>query len=103
MKYKVPRPLVSESVVKLFTLLISFFTKIVMGNSRKNPNRGSRIYFSEPPPPTSPHPPLEFLDLPLYPKKFRRKQVFTLGNSAKLCDTPWKFQSQKPRPHGNST
>ena len=45
-----------------------------MGYTRKNPNRGAgggglRLYFSDPP-----------------------------WNSAKLCDTPWKFQSQKPRP-----
>ena len=26
------------------------------------------------------------------------KQAFTLWNSTKLCDTPWKFQDQKPRP-----
>ena len=32
--------------------------------------------------------PLEFLDLSLYPYKFRRKEAFTPGNSAKLCDTP---------------
>ena len=25
-------------------------------------------------------------------------QAFTPGNSAKLCDTLWKFQFQKPRP-----
>ena len=40
---------------------------------------------------------LEFLDLSLYIEKFRRKQVFTPGNSAKLCGTTWKFQDQKPR------
>ena len=42
--------------------------------------------------------PLEFLDLSLNPQKFRRKQAFTSENSAKLWHTPWKFQSQKPRP-----
>ena len=29
--------------------------------------------------------------------KFRRKNAFTPWNSANLCDTPWKFQSHKPR------
>ena len=32
------------------------------------------------------------------------KKPFTPGNSAKLCDTPWKVQGQKPKlmgiPHG---
>ena len=42
-------------------------------------------------------PPTKFLDLSLYPMKFQRKQASTPGNSAKFCDTPWKFQSQKPR------
>ena len=41
--------------------------------------------------------PLECLDLSFYPKKFQRKQAFTPGNSAKLYDTPWKCQGQKPR------
>ena len=41
---------------------------------------------------------MEFLNLSLYHKKFQRKQAFIPGNSAKLCDTPWKFQGQKPRP-----
>ena len=40
-------------------------------------------------------PSLEFLELSLYPKKFQRKQAFTPGNSAKLYDTPCKFQGQK--------
>ena len=36
----------------------------------------------------------------LSPKKFQRK--LTPGNSANLCDTPWKFQGPKPRAgHGN--
>ena len=43
---------------------------------------------------------MEFLNLSLYHKKFQRKQAFTPRNSAKLCDTPWKFQGQKPRPMG---
>ena len=34
----------------------------------------------------------------IFPWKFQRKGSFTRGNSAKLCDTPWKFQGQKPRP-----
>ena len=25
------------------------------------------------------------------------KQMFTTGNSIKLCYTPWKYQDQKPR------
>ena len=41
--------------------------------------------------------PLEILDLSLYPTKIRRKKALNPGNSANLCDTPWKFQSQKPR------
>ena len=41
---------------------------------------------------------LEFLDLPLYPQKFWRKQSFIPENSPKLCDTPWIFQDQKPKP-----
>ena len=41
---------------------------------------------------------LELLDLSFYPQKFRRKQAFTPGNSAKLCDNPRKFQDQKSRP-----
>ena len=49
-------------------------------------------------------PPVEFFDLSLYSKKVQRKQAFTPGNSAKLCDTPWKFQGPKPGPgHGNHT
>ena len=48
--------------------------------------------------------PVEFFDLSLYSKKVQRKQAFTPGNSAKLCDTPWKFQGPKPGPgHGNHT
>ena len=48
--------------------------------------------------------PVKFFNLSLYPKKVQRKQAFTPGNSAKLCDTPWKFQGPKPRPgHGNHT
>ena len=62
-----------------------------MGYSRKYPNRGVEdILFWKAS--------LEILDLSLYPKKFQRKKAFTPWNSAKLCDTPWKFQSQKPRP-----
>ena len=38
------------------------------------------------------------LDLSLYRWKFQRKQACTTGNSAKLCDTPLKFQGQKLRP-----
>ena len=38
---------------------------------------------------------IEILVLSLCPKKF---QPFTSGNSAKLCDTSWKFQGKKPRP-----
>ena len=64
-------------------------SKLEMGYSRKNPNsEGLRIYFSESAP--------------------RNFQIchFTLRNSgenkpwksAKLCDTPWKFQGQNPRP-----
>ena len=46
---------------------------------------------------------LEFLDLLPCPWKFLRKETFTPGTSAKLCDTPWKFQVRKPRPMiGNS-
>ena len=49
-------------------------------------------------------PPVEFFDLSLYSNKVQRKQAFTPGNSAKLCDTPWKFQGPKPGPgHGNHT
>ena len=40
---------------------------------------------------------LKFLNLPLYRKKFPRKQDFTHGNSAKLCDADWKFLGPKPR------
>ena len=59
--------------------------------SGKNPNRWVEdILFRKPA--------LKLLDLSLYPKKFQRKQAFTPGNSAKLCDTPRKFQVQKPRP-----
>ena len=32
------------------------------------------------------------------PQKLQRKQAFILRNSAKLCDTTWKFQVQKPSP-----
>ena len=42
--------------------------------------------------------PLEILDLSQYPKKFRRKKAFNPGNSANLCDTLWKFQSQNQDP-----
>ena len=61
----------------------------------KNPSRGGGLrkdIFFEPPPS------LEFLGFSLYPWKFQRKQAFTSGNSAKLSDTPWKFQGQKPIP-----
>ena len=49
------------------------------------------IYFSG-------NPPLEFLDLSLYLWKFRRKQTFTPGNSAKLCATLGnsRFKNQDP-------
>ena len=50
-----------------------------------------RIYFSQKKNP-------EFFRLVTLPKKFYRKQAFTPGNSAKLCDTLWKFQDQKPKP-----
>ena len=62
-----------------------------MSYSRKNPKKRVKdIPFWKKP--------LEFLDLLLYPKKFWRKQAFTPGNYAKVCDTPWKF-----RTYGNST
>ena len=35
--------------------------------------------------------------MPLFPKKFWAKQSFTVGNSVKLCCTPWKFQDQKSK------
>ena len=41
---------------------------------------------------------MEFLNLSLYHKKLQRKQVFTPGNSAKLCDTLRKFQGQTQDP-----
>ena len=52
-----------------------------------------------------PKTPLEVLDLSLYPKKFLRKQALTPGNSAKLSDTPRKFQKprSKTKIHGNYT
>ena len=42
------------------------------------------------------------LFLPPYPYKSPRKQVFTLGNSAKLCDT-LKIPRSKIKTHGNFT
>ena len=50
---------------------------------------GLKIYFSENT--------LGTFSLSLYPKIFQRKQAFNPGNSAKFCDTPCKFQVQKPR------
>ena len=47
-----------------------------------------RIYFSENPPGI-----FRFVTT-----KFWRKFSPLAGNSAKLCDTPWIFQHQKPRP-----
>ena len=58
-----------------------------LGYCSKNSNRGVEDTFLK----TL----LEFLDSSLYPKKFQRKQEFTPGSSATLCDTPWKFH--KPR------
>ena len=43
-------------------------------------------------------PQLEFLNLSLYPKKFQKKQAGTPGNIAKLCESPWIFHGEKPRP-----
>ena len=31
-------------------------------------------------------------------QKIQRKQAFTAGKSAKLYDTPWKFQGRKADP-----
>ena len=30
-------------------------------------------------------------------QKFQRKKLCTPGNSADLCDAPWKYEGQKPR------
>ena len=78
-----------------FTYVPYEYVRTSLGYSRKNPKRiRKRIYFSE-------TPPLQFLYLSFYPQNFWRKQAFTTGNSAKLCDTscnskiknqgPWKF------------
>ena len=65
-----------------------------MGYSRKKTKQearsGLRISFCE-------APTLELLDLLFHSQKFRRKQTFTPRSSAKLRDTPWKFQGQKPK------
>ena len=66
------------------------FYFIRMGYSRKNPNVGLRIYFSEMPPGN-----FKFVTLP---QEILEKKALTPGNSANLCDTPWKFRSQQPRP-----
>ena len=72
-----------------FSATIILWKKAIL-SCLKNPNKGGggglKIYFSDP------SSPLEFLDLSLYLCKSQRKQVFTLGNSAKLCDNPGKFQ-----------
>ena len=49
--------------------------------SRKKSNKASWGY-------TFLKSPLEYLDLSLYPCKFKTKKAFTTGNSANLCDTP---------------
>ena len=49
-----------------------------------------RIEFSEIPPGI-----FRFVTLPL---EIPEKTSYHLENSAKLCDTSWKFQDQKPRP-----
>ena len=61
---------------------------MIFGFSRKNPSRGGFEHKD-----TLLKSPLEILDMSLYPKKFRREKAFTPGNSANLCDNPWKFQS----------
>ena len=79
--------------IESYLSIVSKHLNFRMGYSRKKTNRGCLRYtFLKPPPP------LEFLNLLLYPQKFRRKQAFTHGYSAKLCDTNWKFQVQKLRP-----
>ena len=66
---------------------------MLFGFSRKNPNRGGIEDID-----TLLESHVEILDMSLYPKKYRRKKTFAPGNSANLCDNPWKFQSKKMRP-----
>ena len=62
--------------------------KCHIGLIQTKTKRGLRIYFSESPPP-----PLENLDLPLQiPEKTSFHSWKSWKNSAKLCDTLWKFQ-----------
>ena len=58
---------------------------------------GWGVYFSDPPPPLPPssNGNSRFVTLPL---EIPEEKAFTPGNSAKFCDTPWKFHGQKPRP-----
>ena len=60
-----------------------------MGYSRKNPNRGLRIFFSE-------KPPLEILDLSLTPRNFGEKKLLPL-EVLQICVTPLGNSD-----HGNS-
>ena len=80
------------------TFLLTTSASLLMGYSRKkNRNRGGEgggwghTFLKNAP---------RILDLSGGPYKFWRKQAFVPGNSAKLFDTPWKFQGQKPRPMG---
>ena len=43
-------------------------------------------------------PPRIFRFVAFLTMEIREKQIFTPGNSAKLCYTPWTFQGHKPRP-----
>lgn len=77
------------------------YSKKIQQPSQTRVGGGGWVYrgytFLNPPPPSPPASPLEFLDLSLYALKFRRKQAFTPRNSTKLCDTRRKFQGKNPR------
>ena len=83
-------------MIEHIKIIIPFLDIRSMGCSRKNPkgDGGEQlIYFSDSPPSSSCS--LRIFSLSFYPQKSR---AFTPASSAKFCDTPWKFQGQKPRP-----
>ena len=80
----------------MFNLSPEIVTTLWLGYSRKNPNRGVEdILFWKAL--------LEILDLPLYPKNFRRKNAFTPG-ILQICVTPptLEIPKSKIKTHGNS-
>ena len=73
---------------------------LLLGFFRKNPNKGGwgHTFWKKNRNFKFRSLPLEILTFLFYSWHFWTKQSFPLGNSKKMCYTPWKFQSQKPTP-----